>query len=234
MCAECFPEALVLSEESPLPKRSEILLRDGILLILDPIDGTQNVIGSLPLYCLSIGGFKIEDGDLYPLFGLIGIPATGEIFYTCDDKVCELNVFTGEKNTIHERQSNIRKPELFLVNDYHLISLATHSDYSLMRFRCTGSTALDALYTALGASRGCIVSAYLWDFAGAWAIANRLGLHFWQLDTNVACKHLGNKHFHDHPQSKEWLLSKPLLLSKEDDVEHCLTVLPVKKLCGEL
>ena len=55
--------------------------------VIDPIDGTTNMVSSIPYYATSIG---LMNNNQF-LVGAVGIPTLKEIFFTFGDKGCFLN-----------------------------------------------------------------------------------------------------------------------------------------------
>ncbi len=76
---ERHPEHLIIAEESPEthPSPGEPWhFPDGIVWLIDPIDGTSNFANDLPIYCVSVGVFV--DGQ--PFAGAVYDPSRDELF----------------------------------------------------------------------------------------------------------------------------------------------------------
>ena len=72
--SEAYPDDAILSEEGVDEKER---LNKDFCWVIDPIDGTKEFIRQSPDFCVMIG--ICYKGD--PVFGVINIPKTGEIFY---------------------------------------------------------------------------------------------------------------------------------------------------------
>jgi myo-inositol-1(or 4)-monophosphatase len=74
-----FPDARILAEEDPKAKPGEDgkwKIPDGLLWVIDPLDGTSNYATNLPEFCVSVG--VALDGA--PIAGAIYDPMRNELF----------------------------------------------------------------------------------------------------------------------------------------------------------
>ncbi len=80
--AEHYPDHSILAEET-----GEHRGASGYRWVIDPIDGTTNFFSGIPLWGISIG---VELGGLAQ-FGVVNLPATGELFHAVRGEGAYLN-----------------------------------------------------------------------------------------------------------------------------------------------
>lgn len=173
-----LPGSRVISEEDTQAPP----LDDGYCWIIDPVDGTTNLIYGLPLYAISIGLFWQRE----PVLGVVYNPATGEMFsgakgegaylngepiQVCGDDSIEGTLVLAETNPYGDRT---RSRTTEVIGRVFL---------DCIDYRVTGSAALDVCYVACGRG-GVFLSESLeaWDCAGGCAILLEAGGRFtdWQ------------------------------------------------------
>lgn len=145
--ASWYPQVEMLAEE----KDNRNIDRSGDFWILDPVDGTSNLMHDFRHSALSLA--YCEQGEL--LFGLIYNPFSEELFWAEKGKGAHLNdhlIQVSEKKTLEESLI------LFGTCPYH--RERTEKDFELIRkvflrsqdVRRLGSAALDLAYIACGRS----------------------------------------------------------------------------------
>jgi myo-inositol-1(or 4)-monophosphatase len=165
------PGSVVLSEEQNGENTQDAPYR----WIIDPIDGTTNLIYGLPLYAVSIG--LLEEGR--PLAGVVYNPASGEMFSAArgagaflgekpirvnTDPVLAQTLVLAETDPYLDRDKN-RSPEL--IN-------AVFQD--CLDYRITGSAALDICFIACGRGGAFFTQCVKpWDYAGGSVILLEAG-----------------------------------------------------------
>ncbi len=166
---EAFPEDSFFGEESGL---TEVGSKRAIWVV-DPIDGTQPFLSSLPNWCISIA--FVLDGVLQ--FGLVYNPPTGELFSGGKNIPATVN---GRPISAHPGESladglvsigfSSRTPHSFLFD-----SLGRLLDKKGMFFR-NGSGALSLAYVGAGRLLGHVEPhMHSWDCLGAIAIIEAAG-----------------------------------------------------------
>jgi myo-inositol-1(or 4)-monophosphatase len=78
-----FPDVPLLAEEGS----GDASGREGRFWCVDPLDGTNNFVHGVPVYCVSIG--LIEEG--YPVLGVVFDPVHDELFAGGEDIPATLN-----------------------------------------------------------------------------------------------------------------------------------------------
>ncbi|MDR2433600.1 MAG: inositol monophosphatase [Treponema sp.] len=180
LCAELpklLADSQVLSEE-----RKEVLSPSPYRWIIDPIDGTNNLVYDLPLYAVSIGLLL----EKQPLLGVVYLPAAGELFsavrkggafvenpltgsagrpirVNTADRLSQAIVMA-ETDPYFDREKN---PSLDLIKKVyaHCVDL-----------RITGSAAVDLSYIAAGRAMVHFCrNLNPWDYAGGGVILTEAG-----------------------------------------------------------
>ena len=166
-----FPEISLIAEE----KENLGLSKEETYWILDPIDGTTNLIRDYHLSAVSLGLY--ENGEI--TFGVVYNPFTEELFYGAKGEGAYLNGAPIQVSNQPEFKDAVvsfgsspyeknRAKELFPIFYNIFMNCAD--------FRRTGSAALDICYVACGRQH-----AYLeqnlkpWDYSGASIILREAG-----------------------------------------------------------
>ena len=160
----------VLSEEDA-EKRGV----SGKLFIIDPIDGTTNLMYGMNMSVISCA--YCEDGE--PVLAAVYQPFTGELFTAEKGKGAFLNgkpIHVNSDATVEDSLIGIevgpatrdRLEGFFLaMNEVHKINRG---------LRVTGSAALDLCLTACGKLSGVVFHyLYPWDYAAGWLIVSEAG-----------------------------------------------------------
>ena len=169
-----FPNSIFISEE-----RSNVkdLLSNGksITWIVDPIDGTNNLIKNYPFYALSICGIVDNEMQIACVYDI----SRKEIFYAEKDKGSFLN---GNKISVSsvETLKNSIVATGFVMSK---VDYAAENFENLKRiffkcksFRRLGSAALDLAYLATGRVDACWYKGLeKWDFAAGCLLVSEAG-----------------------------------------------------------
>ncbi|MGV8108358.1 inositol monophosphatase family protein [Methanospirillum sp.] len=147
---------------------------------IDPIDGTTNLVSSIPYYATSIG--LICDSQF--LVGAVAIPTLKEIFFTFGDQGSFLNgknqrvkpielknslISVGFSGDYHDK--NIRNLE------YELFGFLNDNSRGCLRL---GAASINICYVAANRFQAAYgISNKIWDVAGALAIAQQAGCNIY-------------------------------------------------------
>lgn len=166
-----FPEIDMIAEE----KENLDLSEDKKYWILDPIDGTTNLIYDYHMSAVSLGLY--EDGEI--TLGVVYNPFTEEMFTAVKGEGAYLNgkqIHTSEdvelKNAVISYGScpydKSHAKELFAMFERIFVNCAD--------FRRTGSAALDFCYVACGRQHGFLeLNLKPWDYAAGCLIVKEAG-----------------------------------------------------------
>jgi len=159
-----YPRHAILGEEYGWGEGSE----SGVpIWALDPIDGTTNLAGGLPLWSISVG---LIVGDAAVL-GVVSQPLLGETYAGA----------RGLGATINDAPLPVLPPGGPLRwEDSYAVSSTCVREVSFAsvpcRLRVFGSAALDLCWTAAGRTRGCqSIATSLYDVAAGICIAGEVG-----------------------------------------------------------
>lgn len=164
-----FPDHGFWGEESERPPRL-----DGLLWVVDPLDGTTNYVHSVPQYCVSVG--LVQDGR--PVAGCIYDPILEECFTASAGGGARLN---GEKISASTAQQL-----------GHSLMAATFASrvgpespevgpflgvlFEAQAVRRTGSAALNLAYVAAGRFDGYwSLATHAWDVAAGLLLVTEAG-----------------------------------------------------------
>ncbi len=163
-------DSVVISEEGNKEQPKE-----KYCWIIDPIDGTNNLIYDLPAYAISIGLLE----NKIPVLGVVHNPKTKEMFwavkgqgaycneeriFVCKDSSVSKTLILAETNPYYNRKEN----------KFHQIMDGIFCD--CIDYRITGSAALDCCYVACGRG-GAFVAQNLkpWDYTAGQIILEEAG-----------------------------------------------------------
>ncbi|MDD5687282.1 MAG: inositol monophosphatase family protein [Elusimicrobia bacterium] len=168
-----FPEVEFLCEESCNKKKKN---HNGLLWILDPIDGTVNFMHGLPIFSISIALYNGNDA----LFGIVYNPVSKEFFHAIKGKGAYLN---GKK--INVSKTKDLKHSLivtgfpysnYMKNQGKLIKIFGKFNEQAEGVRRLGSAALDLCYVACGRFEGFWEEGLKpWDVAAGALIVKEAG-----------------------------------------------------------
>jgi myo-inositol-1(or 4)-monophosphatase len=160
-----FKDAAIICEEN-FDRSKNLMDKEKLSVIIDPVDGTAVFSMGLPFWCVSVGifdGFK-------PAYGFIYSPGCG-MFFSNDDHsaFCNGRVIKADKQLAPESETNV-----FFASDL----LKNYELAAPGKIRNLGSTALHAVFIADNKkSRGIafVGSGNLWDWAAAIPILQKSG-----------------------------------------------------------
>lgn len=172
--AEATPDIPLLGEERGVSGDTD----SPYAWVLDPIDGTVNLVHGLPTFCVSLA--LTRDGD--PVVGVVDSPPLGERFSAAAGHGASLN---GE--AIACSRTEDLAEALIALPDFALADRPAEVNAERMRFiaelfprvqrlRMIGSAALDLCWVAAGRFDGSVLpQANLWDVAAGVVIAREAG-----------------------------------------------------------
>ncbi|MGW4365427.1 inositol monophosphatase family protein [Nocardia takedensis] len=173
--AQQTPAVEFLGEESAAAASGS---REGLLWVLDPIDGTSNFIHGLPLCAVSLA--LVDDG--IPVVGVVCAPLLGLEYHATLGEGAFVN---GTAIAAH-RADRLEK-SIVSIGDYAVGPEAARKNVERLdvtaalaskveRVRMFGSAALDLVWVADGRIDGCVImSAKPWDTAAGIVIARESG-----------------------------------------------------------
>lgn len=171
------PGSHVLSEEDT---RADSL--EGKLFIVDPIDGTTNLMYRLGLSAISCA--YAEDGEV--LLGVVYNPFTDEMFTAEKGKGAFLNgqpIHVNGDRTIRDALIGMEAGPATLTQQGPFLQKIGELHMQCRGVRFTGSAAIDLAYVAAGRLTAVAFHyLYPWDFAAGWLLISEAGGHLALLD----------------------------------------------------
>jgi len=157
-----WPDDAIVGEEMP----SSADIGTGDVWYIDPIDGTHNFIGGLPLWAVCIG--RCCDG--LPTAGVIHAPALDLTWTAFRDQGAYLN---GTALQVTDCQQLVRSHTVAFTTE---AAAELHLDLPYSQ-RNLGSAALHCGYLTTGAFKACVFSNWwIWDMVPGLAIAREAGV----------------------------------------------------------
>lgn len=169
-----FPHHKILGEEG---KGDTVLATDGVLWIIDPIDGTLNFIHQKRNFFISIGVFENGIGQLGYLYDVV----LDELYYAIKGK----GAFINEKKLPQLEEGKLEEA-IIGFNSYWISTLKKQnplifdSTINLIQnvrgVRSYGSAAMEFAYVATGRMDAYIsLGLSPWDYAGGYILIEELG-----------------------------------------------------------
>lgn len=156
-------------------------MKDGYCWVIDPIDGTNNLIHNYPHFCIAVGLFK----DKRPIASAIYNPMRKELFHALKGKGAYLNhkKITVSKNSTLERSLVGFGFPRHSERGRWLLKMLQKLMPSVQGLRRTGSAALDLAYVASGRIDGFFeVRLKLWDYGAGILLIEEAGGKITNLD----------------------------------------------------
>ena len=165
-----LPGSTVLSEEKADEARD-----DAPLFIIDPIDGTTNLMYGMNLSAISCG-LTVEGR---PVLGVVYNPFTNELFAAEKGAGATLNgkpIHVCEDDCLHDALIGLEAGPATLDQQQPFFDALFGLQQQVRALRMTGSAALDLCYIACGRLTGVAFHyLYPWDFAAGWLILEEAG-----------------------------------------------------------
>lgn len=184
---EKFPNHSILSEEDYSRqnlKTFKDLLKSEFLWVLDPLDGTNNFVNGIPIYCVSIALMhkgKILAGLVYnPLSGECFFAAKGQGAFLVDFRINPLKKYelTNNKNSKKMSECIFSPAPVYEINNKfeRQLSAFRKNIVGARAVRRLGSAALELCYVANGNFDGYWEKNLMpWDVAAAILICTEAG-----------------------------------------------------------
>ncbi len=173
---EYFPEAVIISEENPLP--SQDTANSKWIFTLDPIDGTDSYSQGMPGWCLAIG---ILNSEFEPAGAIVYAPRWG----TESEGGNLLTLFPGGNIKLNGKNLDIPGLDLSentMKRNQIMVGSGLHSffDFSLYnnKLRVSGSAIINIVGSLLHSNvKGSVITpCYIWDVAAAHALIKAAGM----------------------------------------------------------
>lgn len=168
----CFP---VLSEEKGM---MGIANKEGLVWIIDPLDGSVNFLRGIPLSCISVGLWQNNK----PLLGVIYDFNNNELYSGISDKVARCNKKEIRVSRISEKKNAIMCTGFPVCSDFSSksIGMSIKQVQAYKKVRLLGSAALSLAYVASGRADAYYEKdIMIWDIAAGVALVTGAGGVVW-------------------------------------------------------
>lgn len=187
-------DTAVLDEETDSAGKTEID-KATYIWSLDPVDGTTTYFNGLPLWGISLGILK----DKKPWLGFVYLPALRELFYCDGDKpylVKEAFQPNEKTQILQPSDPALTKKDIYYAPwvGYEYNFKTDLSPYLLDLY----AGVIHLSFVCAGRGKGMFFGIYIWDLAGIWPLAEKLGLGFFDAHTDEKLDHLDFNRFQDN------------------------------------
>lgn len=165
----------VIGEESYVNMNNEINLKDESFWVIDPIDGTTNLVAGVPYYSIAVGLLK----KLEFVLGAVVMPSQKELYFTFGDNAYLNNKKLNINSVPFDQSLNacafsgkVKNKEL-RAKEYEVFGIVNDETRGCLR---TGSASVNICYVASGRFQSAYgINNRIWDVCGPLAIAINAG-----------------------------------------------------------
>lgn len=183
-----FPTVPVLGEESSATMGAqeqiawtEKFFGSDFQIVIDPIDGTRNLIAGKPQYCIAIALTRRVDTGIWPIVGVIAVPQEGSIYWNSSSGVLVEDCHT---HNISKMVRKVCQSNRISVNSTDRKTIAAEGLRLKLPWVSSGSSVYDFLGTVTGRLRASLIgSQRLWDVMAPLSLGIAAGLELHALDT---------------------------------------------------
>lgn len=204
---ENFKNHSILDEETAL---KEVGLRDKLLQneyiwVIDPIDGTKTYYHGSDLFALALSLYRNKK----PVFGLIYLPASGQLIYNDETSVYRVRyIFTENetKNQIYFRKKPLNNNSLVY---FPVKEAKDHIKNYKYTFIDGYSSYIYAFDVILNVAHGAFLkhNISMWDVYSTLPISNKLGINIYNIENGEELTTLDFNLFQDNLKAKNiWLI----------------------------
>ena len=165
-----YPEHSILSEEN-----GELNKESDYVWVVDPLDGTNNYLHRIPIFCISIALKHLGE----TILGVVYVPKLQEMFYSIKGEGAYLNdksIRVGNKNALNECILATGFPYDKKISEHNNVNLFCNIVKDLQGIRRTGTAAFDLCSVACGRFDGYWeLKLSLWDMAAGELIVKEAG-----------------------------------------------------------
>lgn len=219
-----FPPAHFLGEESANEAFSENVAHHKAAyqryfdsaygVVVDAVDGTQNLSLGYPIYGVSVGiTQKSDDGHILK-GGVVALPSLNKVYFTLNGKAFVSDLNGGGQTEL--RFAELARP-VFTAQDVFFDRYLFKGQESLRMFGCLVTDILDI---AAGRSVGTVMDFGYWDFAGALAIAETVGVRMYDMRTGQERRALRAEDFDLGVERRNWCLSSDYLICRPENKDR--------------
>lgn len=190
LCTKRFPSVPVLAEEASATMGAqeqevwtERFFQSDYQIIIDPIDGTRNLIAGKSQYCIAAALTKRVGTGIWPVVGVVAVPQEGTIYWNTPRGVLVEDCAARTKSTMVRSSGYSSKVS---INSSDRKWMEAEGMTLKLPWVSSGSSVYDFLGTVTGRLRASLVgSQRLWDVMAPLSLGIAAGLDLYALDTNT-------------------------------------------------
>lgn len=185
-----FPSVPVLGEETSASMASQRhddwikrFFDSDFQIIIDPIDGTRNLVAGKPQYCIAVALTRRVDTGIWPVVGVVAVPQEDSMYWNTPSGVlvedCGSHIIsTMVRRGLHSNQISINSTDRkWMKAEGMRLKLPWIS---------SGSSVYDFLGTVTGRLKASLIgSQRLWDIMAPLSLGLAAGLELHALDTKT-------------------------------------------------
>jgi myo-inositol-1(or 4)-monophosphatase len=163
----------IVGEES-FVARMNVNWKDDTVWVVDPIDGTTNMVAGIPFYCVSLGLLHKAEFEL----GVVAVPAQEALYFSFNEQAYMNNKQLRVKPTNFEKSLNACAFSGKAYGENRYLEYEAFGEVNDRTCGClrTGSAAMNVCYVATGQLQSAYgINNRIWDVAAALAIARHAG-----------------------------------------------------------
>ena len=190
LCSKRFPSIPVLGEEASATMGIveqegwiDSFFQSDFQIVIDPIDGTRNLIAGKPQYCIAAALTRRVGSGIWPMVGIVAVPREGTIYWSTPSGVLVEDCKTRAKYSM-PRQSVCSSH--ISINSADRKWMESEGMNLKLPWVSSGSSVYDFLGTVTGRLRASLIgSQRLWDVMAPLSLGTAAGLELYALDTNT-------------------------------------------------
>jgi myo-inositol-1(or 4)-monophosphatase len=203
--AKTEPKGYLLGEETVAKKGrgyAQEAFDSDSTWVIDPIDGTAGFAAGLPTWGISVAHFVKGRPD----FGCLCLPAEGKRFWR-NGRVAWY-AFSNRTERLQPKSGAASTSQLICLANEIVRRFRIETPFVI---QCLSSAVYPLAYLSLGRYLAYVGKVQIWDMAGAWALLEPLGVHFFRLDDpRYSVERLSEKYFdlsqvHDGKIGMKWI-----------------------------
>ncbi len=220
-----IPHLPIVAEESEAERASgfaglckdfySVLSSGASVAVIDPIDGTKNFVHGRREFCVAAALVAARDEGVWPITGVVAIPAEDRMFWPGPEGVVEECISTGETSPLVRRRDSAVAVSASSADRTWLEGEALKLQAPWVS---SGSSVYDMMGTVTGRLKGSVVgSQRFWDVLAPLALAVRLGIELRDLKSGGTVQSLGAHDLSQDIMSRPWGLARRLVLVPATD-----------------
>ena len=188
-------------------------------VVVDAVDGTQNLSLGYPIYGVSVGVTQKSDEGHLLKGGVVALPSLNKLYFTFNGQAFVSDLDGGSQ--VELRYTKMSRP-IFTAQDVFFERFDFKGQESLRMFGCLVTDILDV---AVGRSVGTVMDFGYWDFAGALAIAETVGVRMYDIRSGQERRAINADDFDLGVDRRNWCLNADYLICHPENKDRLLATI---------